>query len=151
METPEDRSPDGSILARFDVETGLMSHEIWTPTLILAGTGDTLLRIHGTGVDGRPVWRPGGFSLALRHYYHPHVSLSFTADLDRGTFRFDDQDKDERIATLSDRVGEELRRQIAAPPATPTAGIPPGRQPNPTVLWLGLAMLAAAAAWFALS
>lgn len=114
MDHSEDRSPDGNLLVRWNIDHGRMSHEIWTPTILDLRRGRTLLRIRQDGVDGRPQWRPGGFTLGLRHYHHPDVWLSFTVDLEREGFRFDDKASTEPLASLSERVDEELRRQIDA-------------------------------------
>jgi hypothetical protein len=108
----EETSPDGRILVRFDIDHGRMSHEIWTPTIVEAATGQILLHIRRGGIDGRPQWRSGGFTLGLRDYYHPDLWLRLEVDLNRGTFRFDGTEADEPIAALSDRVDSELGLQI---------------------------------------
>ena len=112
MDSVEQSSPDGRFLVRFDIDHGRMSHEIWTPTVVETATGRTLLHIRRNGIDGRPQWRPCGFALALRCYHHPLLALSLSVDVDRAIFRFDGHASDEPLATLSDRVDEELGRQM---------------------------------------
>ena len=89
-----------------------MSHEIWTPTIIECASGRTLLHIRQLGIDGRPQWRPDGFALGLRCYRHTQAWLGITVDADRDCFRFDGSEAEEPLEALSDRVDEELRRQI---------------------------------------
>ena len=91
-----------------------MSHEIWTPTIVDQASGRTLLQICQPGIDGRPQWRPGGFALGLRCYHHSQLWLGLSVDAVRDCFRFDGSEREEPLATLSDRVDEELRRQIGA-------------------------------------
>ena len=148
MDRHEERSPDGRLLVQYDIDHGRMSHEIWTPTIVEAATGQTLLVIRQHGIDGRPQWRPSGFTLGLRCYRYPHLWLSFAVDLDRGYFRFDGRDDDEPLDTLTDRVDEALRRQIDA---TNRRG---DRQRRPRVARdVGVALMfvaiVGAAVWFA--
>ena len=91
-----------------------MSHEIWTPTIIECASGRTLLHIRQHSIDGRPQWRPDGFTLGLRCYHHSQLWLGLTVDAGRDCFRFDGSEVEEPLETLSDRVDEELRRQIDA-------------------------------------
>ena len=89
-----------------------MSHEIWTPTIIECASGRTLLHIRQHGIDGRPQWRPDGFTLGLRCYDHSKLWLGLTVDAGRDCFRFDGSEVEEPLEALGDRVDEELRRQI---------------------------------------
>ena len=145
----EETSPDGRFLVRFDVDHGRMSHEIWTPSIFEAATGRQLLHIRQVAVDGRPEWRPGGFALELRHYHFPELRLGLAADLDCEIFRFDGSPSDEPLARLSDRVDEQLLRQMKAADRQGRHRHRLASVKDAGIVLLGLAALAAAA-WFAL-
>ena len=149
MAAIEEISPDGRFLVRFDVDHGRMSHEIWTPGIFEAATGRELLHVRQVAVDGRPEWRPGGFAIELRYYHLPELRLGLVADLDREIFRFDGSSSDEPLATLSDRVDEQLLRQMKAADRQGRDRHRLAIAKDAAVVLLGLAALAAAA-WFAL-
>ncbi|HET9427350.1 MAG TPA: hypothetical protein VFO69_03230 [Allosphingosinicella sp.] len=148
MDPIEETSPDGRLRVRFDLDHGRMSHEIRTPTIVETATGRTLLHIRQVAVDGRPIWRPGGFTLALRHYHYPDLSLALDVDLDRDLFRFEGRPSEEPLANLSDRVEEELRRQMQSADRSGRNRRRVALGRNAAVVLLGLAAVAAAV-WLA--
>jgi hypothetical protein len=105
----EEVSPDGRTLVRWEVNTGRMSHEIWTPTIIDVETGTPILELPDAGFDGRPVWTENGFTLKLRHYWRPGI-LDIAVDHNRQTFSFGDAAAGaEPLAELSRRVEDWFR------------------------------------------
>jgi hypothetical protein len=131
LDQAEARSPDGRLLVRWEIDHGRMSHEICTPTIVDLAMGRTLLAIRQHGVDGHPQWRPGGFSLGLRNYYYPQLSVKLTAEVEQGWFRFDDDEKThpldpaQRPRRCGNEAADALGRESGEPPMV--AAGPPRR------------------------
>jgi hypothetical protein len=62
-------SPDGSIRVQWSVNTGLMSHEIWSPAVYDAATGELLFDLQDGDIDASFKWHEdGAFTMHLRRY-----------------------------------------------------------------------------------
>jgi hypothetical protein len=63
-------SPDGKYRVEWAINTGRMSHEIWSPKVIEVDTGETVLDLWSGDLDGSVHWGNDGrtFELSMRSY-----------------------------------------------------------------------------------
>ncbi len=62
-------SPDGKYRVEWMVNTGRMSHEIWSPRVTEIESGETLVDLWSGDLDGSVHWGDNGvFELSMRSY-----------------------------------------------------------------------------------
>jgi hypothetical protein len=80
-------SPDGAIRVEWMVNTGRMSHEIWSPKVIVAATGRTLFDLRDPDLDVSFDWLDhGAFRMSFR-WYSRGGNMTVFVDVPRGAFR----------------------------------------------------------------
>lgn len=83
-------SPDGRTRIEFAISTGRMSHEIYTPQIVDAATGQVLADFWpDTMWDGHVKWKEdGGFTLTMRYYAGETGSYPVEINAERDQFTF---------------------------------------------------------------
>jgi hypothetical protein len=62
-------SPDGSIRVEWSINTGRMSHEIWSPAVYDAASNELLFDLQDGDIDASFNWlEDGAFNMQLRRY-----------------------------------------------------------------------------------
>jgi hypothetical protein len=110
---PQSVSPDGAIRVEFAVETGLMSHEIFSPRVVCVAGGEVLVDLWGTQWDAAAKFeRPGTVRLSLRRYPGEKPGFAVTIDARARTFRFEDAPAEEHpLARFNKLVGRKHAAQ----------------------------------------
>ncbi|HEX8458499.1 MAG TPA: hypothetical protein VF656_14460 [Pyrinomonadaceae bacterium] len=88
---PQSVSPDGMLRVEFDVQTGRMSHEIYSPRVVSVTDGEVLVDLWGTYWDASAQFKePGTVDLYLRYYPADKPGFGVRIDARAGTFAFAD-------------------------------------------------------------
>jgi len=81
-------SPDGWFRVNWSVNTGRMSHEIWSPLVTLIATGKVLFDLRDGDIDASFDWLGDGvFQMRLRRYSRSGHILDVQVDASRRVFR----------------------------------------------------------------
>ena len=88
---PQSTSPDGTLRVEYAVETGRMSHEIYSPRVVSLPGGEVLADLWGTQWDASAQFEePGKVRLSLRCYPGDKPGFALTIDARARTFCFAD-------------------------------------------------------------
>ncbi|HEX8421828.1 MAG TPA: hypothetical protein VF634_00355 [Pyrinomonadaceae bacterium] len=88
---PQSTSPDGTLRVEFDVQTGRMSHEIYSPRVVSLPDGEPLVDLWGTQWDASAQFEETGkVRLSLRHYDGDKPGFDVTIDAGKRAFSFAD-------------------------------------------------------------
>ena len=91
METPDvTTSPDGAIRVEWLVNTGRMSHEIWSPKVTAVASGKTLFDLRDPDLDVSFDWLENGTFRMQFRWYSRGGNMTVFVDVPRQTFRIGD-------------------------------------------------------------
>lgn len=130
---PESVSPDGTLRVEFDVQTGRMSHEIYSPRVVSVADGEVLLNLWGTCWDASAQFtEPGTVDLYLRYYDDGKPGFGVRVDARARTFSFDDARGEQHpLAKFEKLIKRRHKAQKPYPQSRPVE--PPGQK-----LWMFL-------------
>ncbi len=83
-------SPDGAIRVEWMVNTGRMSHEIWSPKVIAIAGGKTLFDLRDPDLDVSFEWLENGTFRMHFRWYSRGGNLTVFVDVPRRIFRIGD-------------------------------------------------------------
>jgi hypothetical protein len=138
MPPPQETSPDGTIRVEFDVSTGLMSHEIYSPRILALPGGEVLADLWGTQWDASVQFDETGMMLMyLRHYPGDRPGFAVTIDARARSFWFR-ENPGERYALdeFVNLIGQRHDAQGVYPPRPP---IPQRSRIGLILIWLTVA------------
>jgi hypothetical protein len=135
-------SPDGMIRVAFDVSTGRMSHEIYSPRVVRLPEGEVLLDLWGTMWDASTHFdAPGTVRLSLRYYPGERHSFEVTVDARARSFHFADSPTEQHALSKFARL---IERKYKTQPAYVSARQPAaGDERLVAILVVGLLILGA--------
>ncbi|MDQ1589881.1 MAG: hypothetical protein QOG71_508 [Pyrinomonadaceae bacterium] len=124
---PQSVSPDGTIRVEFDVQTGRMSHEIYSPRVVSVPDGEVLVSLWGTQWDASAQFeQPGTVRLSLRHYDGERPGFAVEIDARARTFSFADAPVEKhplaRFEKLIERKHAAQERYAPGRPGEPPTG-----------------------------
>ncbi|MDQ1522085.1 MAG: hypothetical protein QOE47_9 [Pyrinomonadaceae bacterium] len=124
---PQPVSPDGTIRVEFDVQTGRMSHEIYSPRVVSVADGEVLVDLWGTQWDASAQFEQAGtVRLSLRHYDGEKPGFALTIDARARTFSFADAPGEAhplaRFEKLIGRKHAAQERYVQSRPVAPPTG-----------------------------
>lgn len=124
---PQSTSPDGTLRVEFDVGTGRMSHEIYSPRVVSLPGGEVLVDLWGTQWDASAQFEgPGTVRLALRCYPGDKPGFAVAIDARARTFRFADATGEQHPLASFEKLIE--RKHKAQKPYAPSRTFEPPRQ-----------------------
>ena len=124
---PQVTSPDGTLRVEFDVETGRMSHEIYSPRVVSVPGGEVLVDLWGTQWDASAQFEePGTVGLSLRCYPGEKPGFAVTIDARARTFRFADAPDEQHPLVSFEKLIE--RKHKAQKPYASSRPVEPPRQ-----------------------
>ncbi len=140
---PQSVSPDGTLRVEFDVQTGRMSHEIYSPRVVSVADGEVLLNLWGTCWDASAQFKePGTVDLQLRYYDDGKPGFGVRIDARARAFNFYDAPGEQHPLAKFEKLIERKRK--AQKPYPQTRPIEPPHQK----LWMFLYALLAFAIIF---
>ncbi|HEV2800641.1 MAG TPA: hypothetical protein VGW12_09095 [Pyrinomonadaceae bacterium] len=133
---PQSVSPDGTLRVEFDVQTGRMSHEIYSPRVVSVANGEVLVDLWGTYWDASAQFKePGTVDLQLRYYPGDKPGFGVKIDARRRTFSFEDAPGEQHPLAKFEKLAERKHKAQKSDPQS--------RPPEPPhqVLWMLLCAL----------
>jgi hypothetical protein len=124
---PHSTSPDGTLRVEFAVETGRMSHEIYSPRVVSVPGGEVLADLWGTQWDASAQFeQPGTVRLSLRYYPGEKPGFAVTIDARARTFSFADAPGEAHpLARFNKLVGRKHAAQEPDAQSRPAGSPPP--------------------------
>ena len=133
--TPDKTSPDGTIKVEFDVSTGLMSHEIYSPRVVALPGGEVLADLWGTQWDATADFEaPGTVTLFLRHYPGDRPGFAVTIDARVRSFWFTDSPAERHALDQFVKLVKRRHKAQGGYPCLPL--IPQRSRPGLILVWL---------------
>ncbi len=120
---PDKTSPDGTIRVEFEVSTGLMSHEIYSPRVLSLPSGEVLADLWGMQWDASAKFEAAGtVTLALRHYGSEKPGFGVTLDARTRSFFFTDSPGESHaLDHFVKLIKRKLKAQKPYPSSVPAA------------------------------
>jgi hypothetical protein len=100
-------SPDGWFRVNWSVNTGRMSHEIWSPLVTLTATEEVLFDLRDGDIDASFDWLGNGaFQMRLRRYSRSGHILDVWVDASRRVFRLGAEGPEQPLESVQKAILE---------------------------------------------
>jgi len=135
---PDKTSPDETIRVEFEISTGLMSHEIYSPRVVKLPGGEVLADLWGTQWDASANFAEAGtVTLYLRYYPADRPGFAVTIDARARAFWFTDNPAEQHALDQFVKLVGQRHDAQAGYPRRPL--IPQRSRIGSTLVWLTVA------------